>query len=465
MNTVRQQDKRPQDPETLNEKGSLAYKKGDMKRALDCFGQLVETGRHSPDHAIRLAHIMKNVTFGSFNPRWKKTILRCLQTQGVNYQDLAKSWFSVFQNDPVFKPLHHLAQDQNPNRTALKKALKDPFLLEGLSKLTVYDMGFENMLIALSRKTEFTGNPDFQKSFRAYCARTESIFMEKECPAVPPKEAKHIPSLGLSDNAVTGEVREHYEEHPYPRWTFIHRQTPSREQQTDRHKRLIAGCGTGFGACNAALRYPNAQITAFDISSASLSYASGKAEELELGNLNFMQADILNLNGLEEDFDIIECTGVLHHMEAPQKGLNALCASLKPGGKILLGLYSEKGRQDIAKARELIAENRLEPDHAGIRKARELIFALPENHPAKKVANRHDFYFLSNCRDLLFHRHEKTFTVDGLEKLIANAGLELIGFEHPEKRIKTFQDAQKAEEQDPDTFRGMYIFWCEKERK
>ena len=51
--------------------------------------------------------------------------------------------------------------------------------------------------------------------------------------------------------------------------------------------------------------------------------------------------DILEVNLLREKFDIIECSGVLHHMDDPSKGLQALLAILKKNGFLKLGLYSE----------------------------------------------------------------------------------------------------------------------------
>ena len=45
-----------------------------------------------------------------------------------------------------------------------------------------------------------------------------------------------------------------------------------------------------------------------------------------------MQADILNLKKLNRQFDIIESSGVLHHMENPTVGWEILTECLKPGG-------------------------------------------------------------------------------------------------------------------------------------
>ena len=54
-----------------------------------------------------------------------------------------------------------------------------------------------------------------------------------------------------------------------------------------------------------------------------------------------MQADILNLDQLNQDFDIIESSGVLHHMDEPLIGWKSLTDILKPGGLMNIGLYSE----------------------------------------------------------------------------------------------------------------------------
>ena len=45
------------------------------------------------------------------------------------------------------------------------------------------------------------------------------------------------------------------------------------------------------------------------------------------------------------DFDIIEVTGVLHHMKDPEEGLAALAKLLRTGGAIKIALYSKRARE------------------------------------------------------------------------------------------------------------------------
>ena len=58
-------------------------------------------------------------------------------------------------------------------------------------------------------------------------------------------------------------------------------------------------------------------------------------------NIDYMQADILDLGKQDEQFDIVESVGVLHHMDEPIVGWNKLKDYLKRSGLMKIGLYSE----------------------------------------------------------------------------------------------------------------------------
>ena len=73
----------------------------------------------------------------------------------------------------------------------------------------------------------------------------------------------------------------------------------------------------------------DSDILAVDLSMRSLSYASIKAKENNIKNIEFLNADILDLQKLERKFDIISSCGVLHHMESPEKGLRTLSGLFK----------------------------------------------------------------------------------------------------------------------------------------
>ena len=73
-------------------------------------------------------------------------------------------------------------------------------------------------------------------------------------------------------------------------------------------------------------------MLAVDLSLSSLCYAKRKTRELGLTNITYAQADILRLGTLPRRFDVIESSGVLHHLADPLAGWRVLLSLLRPGG-------------------------------------------------------------------------------------------------------------------------------------
>ena len=59
----------------------------------------------------------------------------------------------------------------------------------------------------------------------------------------------------------------------------------------------------------------------------NMSHASHDEALNIINNVKLIQMDILAVNLLEEKFNIIESSGVLHHMNDPSKGLKSLFPS------------------------------------------------------------------------------------------------------------------------------------------
>src|SRR4029078_4879054 len=121
---------------------------------------------------------------------------------------------------------------------------------------------------------------------------------------------------------------------------------------------LIAGCGTGRHAVEVARRLKGANLLAVDLSLTSLGYARRQSSALGVGNVEFAQADILELASLGRTFDLIEAVGSLQTLAEPTAGWNVLSSLLRPGGFIFFGLYSESARRNIVAARNFIADER-----------------------------------------------------------------------------------------------------------
>jgi SAM-dependent methyltransferase len=116
---------------------------------------------------------------------------------------------------------------------------------------------------------------------------------------------------------------------------------------------LDAGCGTGQRVVGFARRYPGARVHGIDAAEASLHVARELAERHEVRNVAFSRQDIMRL-GMEETFDFIISTGVVHHLEDPRRGLHNLCRHLAPDGVICIWHYHPFGEQDRLLGRELL---------------------------------------------------------------------------------------------------------------
>jgi len=97
---------------------------------------------------------------------------------------------------------------------------------------------------------------------------------------------------------------------------------------------LEAGCGVGAQTLILARRSPGARITSIDISPESLEKAKRLAADNGASNVQFMQADILDLPFKADRFDHIFVCFVLEHLADPVAALVALKRVLKPGGSL-----------------------------------------------------------------------------------------------------------------------------------
>jgi len=299
-----------------------------------------------------------------------------------------------------------------------------------------------------------------------------------------------IPILGeISDN-ISSKVRAQYEENPYPRWVKVGLTSKAKtiseictEENLHLHSKsiqnviapsiLVAGCGTGQQSIETASRFSDCQVTAVDLSLASLSYAKRKTTELRITNLEYLQADILKLNQLKQKFDIIESVGVLHHMDEPMDGWKALMDLLKPSGLMNIGLYSELARQNIAEIRKEITLGKVGTSKADIRNFRQSLIESQEKHH-QQLTMSIDFFSLSTFRDLIFHVQEHRFTLPQIKNCMEKLGLKFCGFENKNaiSNFKKFHGKEadiydlalwhQYEENNPQSFSGMYVFWCQK---
>ena len=277
-----------------------------------------------------------------------------------------------------------------------------------------------------------------------------------------------IPSFLKLKDKTSGAVQSQYEENPYPRWESIHipekkrmlgdwlcsysrRFQNSEITKIKYPKILVAGTGTGQQSIGSAVTFSGGNVDAIDLSKSSLSYALRKSKDLRVKNINFFQADLFEIDFLEKKYDLIQCSGVLHHTSNPLAGLKSIKSKLSSHGVIQLGLYSRLARFDLNKVRNYIAENAIGSSKDEMLDFRRELINNPRfKTQTQALARWGDFFTTSMFRDLCFHEHEVQYDCQDLQKLIDEAGLEFVGMMLSQKQKKQFHKitGQTAEDAD-----------------
>ena len=300
--------------------------------------------------------------------------------------------------------------------------------------------------------------------------------------------ADSLPRLTAVSDETSRRVAAQYRNDPYPRWLSLQAPEPgSAKDRMGGHFSadaltvidgpcdvLIAGAGTGRQAVHSAIGYgAGCQVLAVDLSPPSLGYGARMAEALGEGNLRFAIADIQCLEGTDDRFDVIECVGVLHHMADPYEGWRALLTRLRTGGLMLIGLYSAVSRRVIGALSEDPDWPGPDADDDALRVYRRKLMDRASGEDGFALTKSADFFTKSGFRDLALHVSEQPCTIPEIGDFMANNGLEFHGFSLPDETMRAYGDAfpgdgppgtldhwRAFEQNNPQTFSGMYLFWC-----
>jgi SAM-dependent methyltransferase len=300
--------------------------------------------------------------------------------------------------------------------------------------------------------------------------------------------AAEIPNLTPITDETSLRVAEQYKRAPYPRWLSLQAPLPgSAKQQLQAYFSnsqieilngspdvLIAGAGTCRQAVHSAIAYgPRANVLALDLSTPSLAYGARMASLLGADNIRFAAADILRLGTIDLQFDIIECGGVLHHMDDPYAAWRILLDKLRPGGIIQIGLYSSISRRVI----ESLVED---PDWPGaeatdnaLRTYRHHLMQRSPDDTGFELTQSIDFFATGDFRDLALHVQEQRCSLPDIRNFLAENNLDFHGFVLPPAVLEAYGETYPTdatpgtldhwwefEQANPRTFDGMYMFWC-----
>ncbi len=185
---------------------------------------------------------------------------------------------------------------------------------------------------------------------------------------------------------------------------------------------LVAGGGTGDGTIFLAeqLRGTNARIVHLDVSQASIAIARERARIRGLSGIEWIAESIVDLPTLQlGTFDYINCVGVLHHLESPERGLDALLSSLARDGALGLMMYGQIGRTGVYQLQALLntLNTGLENMTDKLSNVKAVLASLPKRNWFKRGEDLHPDHHSggdAGIVDLLLHSKDRAYTVPQL---------------------------------------------------
>jgi SAM-dependent methyltransferase len=237
---------------------------------------------------------------------------------------------------------------------------------------------------------------------------------------------KNAETSGFSD-----VISEFYNAHPYPppvenldrardlwqdpnrRKAEYHLLWPKKSYRSDLDV-LIAGCGT-WQAAKFALCHPDARVIGIDVSAKSLDHTEQLKHKYNLTNLITRQLPIEKVDELDRDFDLIVCTGVLHHLADPDAGLRALRSVLKPDGAIYLMMYAPYGRAGVYMIQEYCRRLGIGTSRKEIEDLVAFVKALSPHHPlSASLRAARDTSNADALADALLNPRDRAYSVPRL---------------------------------------------------
>ncbi|MGC9505456.1 class I SAM-dependent methyltransferase [Baaleninema sp.] len=255
------------------------------------------------------------------------------------------------------------------------------------------------------------------------------------------------------NSEISAAVGRLYDTYPFPpeplldepppgynwRWNWVaaYNFCTGRKPESEAVRILDAGCGTGVGTEYLVHLNPEARVTGIDLSEGALAVARERCQKSGADRVEFHHLSLYEVDGLEGEFDLINCVGVLHHLPDPIAGIRALASKLAPGGLMHVFVYAELGRREIYLMQQALARllgDRRGDFKEGVRLGRKLFAALPENNRIVQEDRRR--WALENHRDANFadmylHPQEVDYNIETLFELIDASELRFLGFSNP----------------------------------
>jgi len=185
---------------------------------------------------------------------------------------------------------------------------------------------------------------------------------------------------------------------------------------------LVAGCGT-YQAAIVAARNSNCHVTGIDVSDNSIKIQNNVIEKEGINNVELKVCAITDYV-TDKKFDLIICSGVLHHLENPNENLAHLAGLLKDDGVMTIMIYNYFGRQGVYNIQALVKLLNIPQDINGAQQLTKIIDGLPQEHSVNNyIKNNQEVLYFENFMDTFFNPHDVCYTALDIPRLIENTGL------------------------------------------
>jgi|AntRauTorcE11897_2_1112592.scaffolds.fasta_scaffold00908_12 ubiquinone/menaquinone biosynthesis C-methylase UbiE len=251
------------------------------------------------------------------------------------------------------------------------------------------------------------------------------------------------------------QVREQYEAYPYPernpkdekkrivlpmlaRLDTINHHCFGGRQDFKDFRVLVVGGGTGDTTIAWAEQLrgkKGSEVVYLDMSTASMDIARKRAKIRNLHNIKWINDSLLDLPALKEElgeFDFITCTGVLHHLDDPDAGLQAIKSVLKDDGAMEIMVYAKYGRMAVYQIQEMmqLINEGITDNATKIKNTRAVLKDLPSHHLFKVSQQLGHTYDDMNSDagiyDLFLHSQDRPYTILEVHDWLERCDLKLL---------------------------------------
>jgi SAM-dependent methyltransferase len=164
-----------------------------------------------------------------------------------------------------------------------------------------------------------------------------------------------IPALRCAQDAATEGVRAFYTHAPFPGYPPSEslsglRRKAERSELARLLDRAIPGdasvleVGCGTGQMSLFLARADRVVIGADLTRASLELAREAGARFGIDRVAFVETDLRSPGLRDEAFDVVYCSGVLHHTPDPRSSFASIARLVKPGGFVVVGLYNVYAR-------------------------------------------------------------------------------------------------------------------------